>query len=369
MRRLKGIRMTGIRTAVIGATGVVGQQFAVALSGHPWFRLDGLVASERSAGKPYGEALRDAGTGASRWHVSEPPPAEFLSLPVVSADEFDPSGYDLIFSAVESDEAKVLEPRYGALKPVVTTSSAFRYFDDVPLIIPGVNNEHAVLVREQQRQRGWKGFVVPLPNCTTTGLAVTLKPLLDRFGVRFVLMTSMQAMSGAGRSPGVIGLDILDNVIPFIPKEEEKVQRETQKILGTLGECGVAPAQFAVSCTCTRVNVLDGHTESVFASLDADVTEAEVAAAMRDYDGGLCALGLPTAPPRFIHVHDDPYRPQPRLDRDMNNGMTTVVGRLRKDAALPNGMKYVLVSHNTKMGAARGAVLTAELLVKQGLIN
>ncbi|MFN8532853.1 MAG: aspartate-semialdehyde dehydrogenase [Dehalococcoidia bacterium] len=360
--------MASLKTAVIGATGVVGQQFLVALSRHPWFTVEGLVASERSAGKPYRDALRDA-TGAGRWHVAEPPPAEFLDLPVVAVDDFDPERFDLIFSAVESDLAKELEPRYGAVRPVVTTSSAYRYFDDVPLVIPGVNNDHTRLIRRQQAERGWKGFVVPLPNCTTTGLAITLKPLLDRFGIRMVLMTSMQAMSGAGRSPGVIGLDILDNVIPYIPKEEEKVQRETQKILGSLGDDAITPAPFAVSSTCTRVNVLDGHTESVFVSLESPATLDEVKASLREYDGGLGGMRLPTAPPELIQVHDDPFRPQPRLDRDANNGMTTVVGRLREDNALENGVKYVLVSHNTKMGAARGAVLTAELLRCQGLFG
>jgi aspartate-semialdehyde dehydrogenase len=360
--------MASLRTAVIGATGVVGQQFLVALSGHPWFVVEGLVASARSAGKPYREAVRDA-TGALRWYVAEPPPEQALDLPVVALDDFDPERYDLIFSAVESDLAKVIEPRFGAVRPVVTTASAFRSFDDTPLVIPGVNNDHLQLVRRQQAARGWKGFVVPQPNCTTTGLAITLKPLLDRFGIRSVLMTSLQALSGAGRSPGVVGLDILDNVIPYIPNEEEKVQRETQKILGRLTSEGIEPAPFAVSCTCTRVNVLDGHTESVFVSLDRPASLDEVKAALRDYDGGFGSLRLPSAPPAYIAVHDDPFRPQPRLDRDTNDGMTTVVGRLRADPALENGVKYVLVSHNTKMGAARGAVLTAELLWCQGLLG
>ncbi|MCS6802800.1 MAG: aspartate-semialdehyde dehydrogenase [Chloroflexota bacterium] len=359
--------MARLRTAVIGATGVVGQQFLVALRGHPWFAVEGLVASSRSAGKPYREAIRD-GAGALRWYVAEPPPPELLDLPVSALEDFDPERYDLIFSAVESDLAKEIEPRFGAVRPVVTTASAFRYFEDTPLVIPGVNNDHIQLVRRQQAARGWKGFVVPQPNCTTTGLAITLKPLHDRFGLRLVVMTSLQALSGAGRSPGVAGLDILDNVIPYIPNEEEKVQRETRKILGTLTDDGIVPARFAVSCTCTRVNVLDGHTETVFVSLDRPATLDEVKAALREYDG-FGSLRLPSAPPEYILVHDDPFRPQPRLDRDTNEGMTTVVGRLRADPALENGVKYVLVSHNTKMGAARGAVLTAELLVCEGLLG
>jgi aspartate-semialdehyde dehydrogenase len=232
-----------------------------------------------------------------------------------------------------------------------------------------VNNDHSALVKHQRKARGWKGYVVPLPNCTSTGLAITLKPLQDKYGIQSVIMTSMQAMSGAGRSPGVIGMDILDNVIPYIPKEEEKVQREIQKILGTLGPECVTSADFAVSCTCTRVAVMDGHTESAFVSLRDRATVAQIAKAMREYDAELAGLGLPTAPPEYIIVSDDPYRPQPRLDRDNHNGMATTVGRIREDNALPNGVKYVLVSHNTKMGAARGAVLTAELLHKQGLVG
>ena len=360
--------MASLRTAVIGATGVVGQQFLVALSGHPWFAIEGLVASARSAGKPYREAVRDA-AGALRWHVAEPPPAEVLELPVLALDDFDPADYDLIFSAVESDLAKEIEPRFGAVRPVVTTASTFRSYDDTPLVIPGVNNDHLHLVRRQQAARGWKGFVVPQPNCTTTGLAITLKPLFDHFGIRSVLMTSLQALSGAGRSPGVIGLDILDNVIPYIPNEEEKVERETRKILGRVTVDGIEPAPFTVSCTCTRVNVLDGHTEAVYVSLDRPASLTEVKAALDEYDGGFGELRLPSAPPQYIVVHNDPFRPQPRLDRETNAGMTTVVGRLRADPALENGVKYVLVSHNTKMGAARGAVLTAELLFCYGLLG
>jgi len=199
------------------------------------------------------------------------------------------------------------------------------------------------------------------------GLVMTLRPLLDRFGVQRVVMTSMQGVSGAGRSPGVIALDILDNVIPFVPGEEEKVARETGKILGRLdGARGLVPAPIPVSATCTRVAVSEGHTEAVTVSLGAPAGPAAVAAAFRDFGRDLARLELPLAPRRLITVHDDPFRPQPRLDRDPDGGMTTSVGRIREDAALEHGIKYVLVSHNTRMGAARGAVLTAEYLVLAG---
>jgi aspartate-semialdehyde dehydrogenase len=359
-------RDTRRRVAVVGATGVAGQQFLVSLDRHPWFEVVALGASERSAGKPYREAITDAG-GHVRWACDEPLPDSFAEAPVVNADDLDGSGVDLVFSAVESEAARALEERLAAAVPVVSTSSAFRYEDDVPILVPGVNMEHATLVKRQQRERGWKGFVAPIPNCTTTGLVIALAPLVRRFGVETVVMTSLQALSGAGRSPGVAGLDALDNVIPFIPKEEEKVQRETSKILGRLDGDRVDPLPVRVSATCMRVNVRDGHTESVTAGLGRRAPLTEVAAAMRAFGREFNDLGLPTAPPELIRVSDDPYRPQPRIDRRVNDGMTTVVGRLREDPVLANGVRFVLLSHNTKMGAAKGAVLVAEYLTNQGL--
>jgi aspartate-semialdehyde dehydrogenase len=356
------------QVAVVGATGIAGQEFLVALDGHPWFEVVMLAASERSAGKTYGAALVDAKSGARRWWCREEPPAACLALPVENADRLDLAGIDIVFTAIESDAARVLEPAYAKTTAVVSTASAFRYEDDVPIMVPGVNLAHAAQIEAQRRRRGWRGFIVPLPNCTTMGLVVTLKPLLDRFGVQRVVMTSMQGVSGAGRSPGVIALDILDNVIPYIPGEEEKVARETGKILGVLGAAGITPAGFPVSATCTRAAVTEGHTEAVTVSLGARTAPDEVAAAFREFDGGLAGLGLPSAPRRLITVHDDPYRPQPRLDRDADGGMTTSVGRIREDPALDHGVKYVLVSHNTKMGAAKGAVLTAEYLATAGYL-
>ncbi|MDF2441082.1 MAG: aspartate-semialdehyde dehydrogenase, partial [Abditibacteriota bacterium] len=279
----------------------------------------------------------------------------------------DARSVDVVFTAVESDAAKEIEPRYAQTTPVISTASAFRYFDDTPIFIPGVNNDHAQLLQRQQKERGWKGFVTPIPNCTTTGLAITLKPLFDRFGIKGVVLTSMQAMSGAGRRGGVLGMDAVENVIPYIPGEEEKVQKETQKILGQINNGGILPATFPVSATCTRVGVLDGHTEAVFVATEEACSPEEAIATMREFEGGL--TGLPSAPDPLIFVHDDPFRPQPRRDRNRNDGMTTVVGRMREENVLgTHGVKYVLVSHNTKMGAAKGAILVGELLLRDGLI-
>jgi len=347
------------RVAVVGATGIAGQQFLLALAQHPWFEIVALAASERSAGKTYRAALRDPKSGARRWWCAEEPPAQLLDLPVENADGLELAGVDLVFSAIESDAARELEARYAQSTPVLSTASAFRYDEDVPILVPGVNPEHAALIDRQRRARGWRGFVAPLPNCTTMGLVMTLRPLQDRFGVQRVVMTSMQGVSGAGLSPGVAALEIFDNIVPFIPGEEEKVARETAKILD---------ATFPVSATCTRAAVTEGHTEAVTVSLGRRATPADVATAFREFAADFTALGLPSAPRRMITVHDDPFRPQPRLDRDADGGMTTSVGRIRDDAALEHGIRYVLVSHNTKMGAAKGAVLTAEALVKAGAL-
>jgi aspartate-semialdehyde dehydrogenase len=276
---------------------------------------------------------------------------------------------DIVFSAIESGPAKILEPSFAATTPVISTSSAFRYENDIPIIIPGINAEHIGLLDVQRRARGWKGFIVPQPNCTTIGLAISLKPIFQNFGIKAAIMTSMQAISGAGRSPGVLGLDIIDNIIPYIPGEEDKVQKETQKILGTIQEDVLIPASFKVSSTCTRVNVREGHTESVFVSTEKPCDVSSVVQVLREFEGYFATQEkLPSAPDKMIVVHDDPFRPQPRLDRDTDDGMATVVGRIRNDEVLENGIKYLLVSHNTKMGAARGAILTAEILLKAGYI-
>jgi aspartate-semialdehyde dehydrogenase len=355
------------RVAVVGATGLAGQQFLASLAGHPWFEVGALAASPRSAGKTYADAIRDA-SGARRWWVAGAEPApEVLALTVQDAARLDPESVDLVFAAVESEPARELEPRYARAVPVVSTAAAFRYELDAPIALPGVNlATHLPLLAQQRRQRGWKGFVLPLPNCTTVGLAISLKPVLDDFGVRRVFLTSLQGISGAGRSPGVVALDIVDNVVPYIPKEEEKVAAETGKILGRLGEGGIVPHPAAVAATCTRVAVLEGHTLSVMVETERPAPPAAVADAMRAFRGDCAGLGLPSAPAHPILVHEDPFRPQPRLDRDAEGGMATSVGRIRAEPALGHGVKYVAVSHNTRMGAAQGAVLVAEYLCHAG---
>jgi len=349
--------------AVVGATGLAGQQFLAALGDHPWFDVTRVAASERSAGKKYGDAIRDG--GQSRWYAVDPLPARFESLTVENAAAMKTDGLAAIFTAVESDAARELEPAYAKHVPVFSTASAFRYEPDVPILLPAVNGDHWKMVDAQRKNRGWKGYIVPVPNCTTCGMVHTLKPVADAFGLTHVTMTSMQAVSGAGRSPGVLALDIVDNVIPYISKEEEKVEKETKKILGAAG----APLDVKVSCTCTRVPVLEGHTEAVFVGLRDKASPADVASVMREFGSHMRELALPSAPQRWITVHDDPYRPQPRRDRDADGGMTTSVGRLREDPVLPNGVKWVLVSHNTKMGAAKGAILAAELLKTKGQLG
>ena len=359
--------MSRIRVAVLGATGVAGQQFLAALPNHPQFEVVKLGASERSAGKKYADAIRDAG-GKVSWFPKEALDPRFAALPVEDASAMTPDGIDLVFTAVESDAAKVLEPRFAEKVPVVSTASAFRYEPDVPVFLPAVNLDHAKLIDVQKKRRGWKGFVTPGPNCTTVGLAITLKPLEQAFGIDKVVMTSMQSVSGAGRSPGVLALDVIDNVVPYIAKEEEKVEKETKKILGSFSGDGIADAKIMVSCTCTRVNVLEGHTESVFVGLKKKAGVDEVKSAMREFGSDFVALGLPSTPQHLITVSEDPYRPQPRLDRDNEEGMTTTVGRVREEPVL-GGVKYMLVSHNTRMGAAKGAMLIAEYLVHAGYIG
>ncbi len=364
----EGIKVM-LKAAIVGATGIVGQQFVLALQHHPWFSIEGLAASSRSAGQTYGNALRDGDSGALRWYAGSLPDAAVLDLPVEVADDLDAGRFDVIFTGIESGPAKVLEPLYAKRCPVISTASAFRYDDDVPVLIPGVNDDHIELLNAQRQQRDWQGFIAPNPNCTTIGLAITLAPLAKHFGIETVVMTSMQSVSGAGRNGGVLSLDIVDNVIPYIPKEEDKVQRETRKILGQCTPAGIAPADFRMSVTCTRVPVIDGHTESVLAITKAKVALPDVRAAFDSFGQEFVRLNLPSSPQQFIIVHDDPFRPQPRLDRDADDGMATTVGRLRADTAFERGLQYVLLSHNTKMGAAKGAVLEAELLAHKGYID
>ena len=354
------------KVAIIGVTGAVGQEFVQSLENHPWFEVTQIAASERSAGKNYLDAIKDV-NGIIAWDVGGEIPEYIKTMTVKSIDELDTSQLDLVFSAVESVAARDIETKMAAEIPVISTSSAYRYEDDVPILIPGINDEQAELLETQKKNRNWKGFVAPLPNCTTTGLAITLKPLLEEFGAKKVMMTSMQAISGGGKS-GVSAMGITDNIIPYIPKEEGKVRTETRKILGKLKDGKIEDADIKISCTCTRVPVIDGHTESVFVETTKEIDPQKAKETYNQSNIDSSVTGLPSAPKDYYAFHEDPTRPQPRMERTVGDGMTTTIGRVEKEELFDNGLKYMLFSHNKKMGSAKGAVLLAEMLYKKDKI-
>ena len=351
------------RVAIIGVTGSVGQEFVQSLNNHPWFEVTQIAASERSAGKMYLDAIRDA-SGIIAWDVGGEIPEYIKSMKVLTIDEVNIQELDLIFSAVESQAARDIETKFAKDLPVISTSSAYRYEEDVPILIPGINDEQAELLETQKKNRNWKGWVAPLPNCTTTGLAITLKPLFEKYGAKKVMMTSMQAISGGGKT-GVSAMGITDNILPYIPKEENKVKIETRKILGKLKDGKIEDADIKVSCTCTRVPVIDGHTESVFVETEKDIDPSTAKDTYNQYNKEISVEGLPSAPKEYYAFHEDPTRPQPRMEREVGDGMTTSIGRVEKEELFDNGLKYMLFSHNKKMGSAKGAVLLAEMLYKK----
>jgi len=356
------------KVAIIGVTGAVGQEFVLSLKDHPWFEVTQIAASERSAGKNYVDAIREPDSGIIKWEVGGEIPEYIKGMTVKKIDEINVAELDLVFSAVESNAARDIETKFAKDIPVISTSSAYRYEDDVPILIPGINDEQAELLEVQKKNRGWKGWVAPLPNCTTTGLAITMKPLYEKYGAKKVMMTSMQAISGGGRSPGVSAMDVTDNIIPYIPNEENKVRIETKKILGKLKDGKIEPADIRVSCTCTRVPVIDGHTESVFVETEKEVNPKNAKETYEQYNKEISVVGLPSAPKDYYVVHEDPTRPQPRIERQVGGGMTTTIGRLEKEELFDHGLKYMLFSHNKKMGSAKGAVLLAEMLYKKDKI-
>ena len=356
------------KVAIIGVTGAVGQEFVVSLDNHPWFEVTQIAASERSAGKKYVDAIRDPNSGIVSWVAGGNIPEYIKDMAVKNIDEIDVSQLDLVFSSVESGAARDIETNFAKSVPVVSTSSAYRYEEDVPILIPGVNDDQVELLETQKKNRGWKGWVAPLPNCTTTGLVITLKPLYEKYGVKRVMMTSMQAISGAGRTPGVDAMNITDNILPYIPKEEEKVRKETRKILGKLKDGKIEDADIRVSCTCTRVPVIDGHTESVFVETEKDIDPAKAKDLYSESNKNISVAGLPSAPEEYYAFHEDPMRPQPRIEREVGDGMTTAIGRVETEELFDHGIKYMLFSHNKKMGSAKGAVLLAEMLYKKGKI-
>ncbi len=356
------------KVAIIGVTGAVGQEFVLSLKDHPWFEVTQIAASERSAGKNYVDAIRDPDSGIIKWEVGGEIPEYIKGMTVKKIDEINAAELDLVFSAVESNAARDIETKFAKDVPVISTSSAYRYEDDVPILIPGINDEQSELLEIQKKNRGWKGWIAPLPNCTTTGLVITMKPLYEKYGAKKVMMTSMQAISGAGRSPGVSAMDVIDNIIPYIPNEENKVRIETKKILGKLKDGKIEPADIRVSCTCTRVPVIDGHTESVFIETEKEVDPKNAKETYEQYNKEISVLDLPSAPKDYYVVHEDPTRPQPRIERHVGDGMTTTIGRLEKEELFDHGLKYMLFSHNKKMGSAKGAVLLAEMLYKKDKI-
>ncbi len=341
-----------IRVGILGATGTVGQRFVQMLETHPQFTVTALAASDRSVGKPFGEACV--------WRLAGEMPAGVRSLTVQPPRP--PLDCDVVFSSLPGDVAREAEGCFAAAGvPVVSNSSSYRMDAGVPLLIPEVNADHLAVLDGRKE----KGFLVTNPNCSAIGIALALAPLHREFGIEACVVTTLQAISGAGY-PGVPAMDITDNVFPFIANEEEKIERETQKILGKVHGGAIEPAPFPLSAQCNRVNVQDGHLAAVRVKLGRPTDIGAVRAAFATFTGVPQQLKLHTAPERPLVVRDEPDRPQPRLDRDAGGGMSVTVGRLFPDRVLD--YRFVVLSHNTIRGAAGAAILNAELLVAKGYL-
>ena len=355
--------MEKIEVAVLGATGAVGQRFIQMLQDHPWFQLSAITASRSSVGKKY--------LTASNWYLEGEIPNEIADMTVLETrpDALKRAGdIKLVFSALPSSIARELEPSFSrAGFAVASNASAYRMDETVPLLIPEINVDHLKLIDRQRRLKGTEGFIVASPNCATYALVMTLKPIFDRFGVRRLIVSTMQAISGAGYS-GLPSMAILENVIPFIPGEEEKMELETLKILGELTKEEVKPADFKISASCNRVPVYDGHTETVSIETINDAKPEEVITVLKDFKGYAQRNSLPSAPERPIVVRYEPDRPQPRKDRGEGNGMSIVVGRVRPEPIFEFGIKFVVLGHNTIRGAAGGSIINAEALFKEGYL-
>ena len=345
-----------IPVGILGATGMVGQEFVSFLRDHPWFDLTWLGASDRSAGKAYKDA--------TVWRLGGETPAYVRDILV---SESKPEGAPkLVFSAMDASVATEIEQAFAKAGHIVVSNSRNHRMDaDVPLLVPEINADHLQLISHQQRQRGWSGQIVTNPNCSTIVLVMVLAAL-KQFGIKRVVVSTMQAISGAGY-PGVASMDINANVVPFIGGEEEKMQQETQKILGDLGGGQVVPLAAKVSAHCNRVPVVDGHTITVSVELEKKVSEHEILAAWRAWRGEPQRRGLPSAPPcPVIYMHEKD-RPQPRRDVERENGMAVFVGRLRPCPVLD--WKFVALGHNTVRGAAGAAVLNAEVMKAEGYLD
>ena len=344
-----------IPVAVLGATGSVGQRFVQLLDEHPWFRLAEVVASDRSVGRPYCQA--------AEWRLNASMPQDAAELVVKDYDAALES--PVVFSALPGEIAGEIEQRMAREgRGLFSNTSTHRMAPDVPLLIPEVNPEHAAALDVQRQKRGWSGFIVTNPNCSAIHLVLALKPLHDAFGIDALVVTTMQAVSGAGY-PGVPSLDMIDNVVPFINTEEEKMTEETKKLLGGF-DGAFQPACLTMSAHCNRVPVRDGHTECVSIRFSSPASPHDAARVMADFRAKPQKLNLPSAPQRPVIVRTEPNRPQPNLDRDAQRGMATTVGRVRECPLL--GTKFVLLGHNTIRGAAGASILNAELFKVEGLL-
>ncbi len=343
-----------IPVAVLGATGSVGQRMVALLEGHPWFRLGSVTASERSAGRTFQEA--------ASWVLPTPIPEEVAGMQVrATGPELEER---LLFSALDASVAGSVETEYAQRGHVVVSNARNHRMDpDVPLLVPEVNPDHLDLVA---RQSFGGGAIITNPNCSTIGMTLALAPLHRAFGVERVNVVTLQAISGAG-IPGVSSLQIIDNIIPYISGEEEKLETEPLKILGELADGLVAPAPLTVSAQCNRVPVVDGHTLCISVELGRGVSAEAIIDVWDSFRGEPHALGLPSAPSRPVVYVDEPDQPQPRMHRDLGNGMAVAVGRLRPCPLL--GWKFVTTSHNTVRGAAGGALLCAELAVARRAVE
>jgi aspartate-semialdehyde dehydrogenase len=342
-----------VRVGVLGATGAVGQRFIQLLDDHPTFELAAVTASESSVGRSY----RDA----AKWRVDTPIPDDVADMEIVATEpEAVPDDVKLIFSSLPSSVAADVEPAFAEAGYVLSSNSSNeRMAEDVPLTIPEVNADHLELIEVQRDERGWDGAFVKNPNCSTITMVPTLAAL-DGFGLERVHVSTLQAVSGAGYS-GVTSMEIIDNAIPHIGGEEEKMESESRKLLGEFDGASVSLHGADVSASCNRIPTIDGHLENVFAELSDDPAADDVAGAMREFPG----LDLPSAPEQLVHVFDDPMRPQPRLDRMTGEGMAVCAGGVETTA---DGVKYNCLAHNTIRGAAGAAVLNGELLVEDGWV-
>lgn len=357
--------MKKIPVGILGATGMVGQNYIQLLENHPWFELSFLASSDQSAGKSYGEAV------LGRWHLSNPLHESVAKLPVHRIDQIDLADQlcSFVFSAMSGDGAKNYEELYAQRGlPVISNAAYHRLSSDVPMLIPEVNPSHAEIIPIQQQNRGWKrGFIAVKPNCSLQSYMIPLAPLHQQFRVKKMVVTTLQAVSGAGY-PGVASLDMIDNVIPYIPHEEEKSEHEPLKIWGDVGMAGISLAEdIAISAHCNRVPVLDGHLACVSVQFNKKPHREEVLSLWKNFHGVQGALQLPSSPPYPIIYREEDNRPQPRLDRDAGNGMSVVVGRLRDCSVMD--FRFTALSHNTIRGAAGGGILNAEFLLHKGYLQ